>query len=174
VDGLDYSTNFDGIADCPIPLPNLVYSAHDYAWTQPPASYEELETQLDIKWGYLFKSEGAVYQAPVWLSEFGTYHDGREMIPDSWWQHFVQYINRNHLDWAYWRLDGTESRGQTRTFGAEALFGILNTTWNGPAGDGILLDSLQALTPQNRHGESSGRSPATRGAVARNLSLLVI
>mmetsp|Transcript_38938 Transcript_38938/g.70894 ORF Transcript_38938/g.70894 Transcript_38938/m.70894 type:complete len:414 (-) Transcript_38938:59-1300(-) len=174
VDGLDYSTNFDGVPDCPIPLPNLVYSAHDYAWTQPPESYEELANLLDIKWGYLFKSEGAVYQAPVWVSEFGTYHDGREMILGSWWQHFVRYVNENDLDWAYWRVDGTESRGQTRTFGAEALFGILNTTWNGPARDGILLESLQALTPSKQAGGRTGRSPAVGGVDPSNLSQSVL
>jgi len=149
VDGLDYSTNFKDLAAHPISLPNLVYSAHDYDWSQKTTSYTELEALLDEQWGFLFKTDGAAFQAPVWVSEFGTGHDGKGMIENSWWQHFVQYLDVNDLDWAYWRVDGTESRGQTREFGAEARFGIFNTTWNGPSCGGILLKALQALTPDS-------------------------
>jgi hypothetical protein len=52
------------------------------------------------------------------------------------------------IDWAYWRGDGTESNGTSRTFGAPAPFGVLNPTWDGPAAPGgVLLHALQPLMP---------------------------
>jgi len=146
VDGLDYSTNFLNVADHPIQLPvadRLVYSAHDYSWSQSVGSQQELNQLLGKHWGYLL-AEDQPYTAPVWISEWGDWHDGRNFA-SGWWPWFEAYLRARDLDWAYWRGDGTESRGTSRTFGAEAGFGVLNTTWDGPAAGGVLLRSLQTL-----------------------------
>jgi hypothetical protein len=45
----------------------------------------------------------------------------------------------------YWRGDGTESNGTSRTFGAPAWFGVLDPTWSEPAYNGVLLHALQPL-----------------------------
>merc|ERR1711964_25402 len=85
------------------------------------------------------------YTAPVWVSEFGDWHDGRNLGGGHWWPSFISYLEAGDLDWGYWRVDGTESRGSTRTFDAEAGFGIFNTSWSGPAADGIMLGELQVI-----------------------------
>lgn len=147
VDNIAYSTDFTGVYSHPIDLPvagRLVYSAHDYSWSQSAASKDALWTTLGSRWGFLL-AQGKDYTAPVWVSEFGTWHDGRNMGSDTWWAWFLEYLQHADIDHGYWRGDGTESRGTGRTFGAAAGFGVLNTTWNGPADKGELLAALQPL-----------------------------
>lgn len=149
VDNIAYSTDFRGLYADPLQLAvpgRLVYSAHDYSWSQSAGSASALHTWLGDRWGYLI-SQGKAYTAPVWVSEFGTWHDGRSMAGDVWWAWLTSYLGREDgdFDWGYWRGDGTESRGTGRTFGAAAGFGVLNTTWDGPADKGQLLAALQLL-----------------------------
>jgi len=151
VDGLAYSTDLRAIAQHPIQLavPNrLVYSAHDYLWPMYNGlSKAQHHAQLRERWGYLLE-EGHAYTAPVWVSEFGEWHDGRN-YKHGWWPSILAYLEEEDLDFAYWRLDGTESRGTSRVFGGEAGFGIMNTSWSGPAGSGITLAALQRVqSPQ--------------------------
>jgi len=151
VDGLAYSTDLRGVAHRPIQLavPNrLVYSAHDYLWPMYNGlTKEQHHAQLRERWGYLLE-EGHAYTGPVWVSEFGERHDGRN-YRHGWWPSILAYLEREDLDFAYWRLDGTESRGTSRVFGGEAGFGIMNTSWSGPAGIGITLAALQRIqSPQ--------------------------
>ena len=146
VDSLSYSTDFTDVRSAPIVLGTsrrLVYSAHDYSWSQKVSSESDLHKYLESRWGYLAQSDKA-WTAPVWLSEFGTWHDGRDMS-SGWWPWFLNYLKLNDFDFGYWRGDGTESRGTGRTFGAPAGFGVLNTTWNGPAENGTLLKALKPL-----------------------------
>ena len=98
-----------------------------------------------MRYRYLV-AQGKPYTAPVWVSEWGDWHDGRNFA-QGWWPWFQAYLQAADLDWGYWRGDGTESRGTGRTFGAPAGFGVLNVTWNGPAANGTLLRSLQPLQP---------------------------
>lgn len=146
VDGPEYSTDFTGVAQYPIMLSvphRLVYSTHAYSWSQPAMTKEQLHAHLDRRWGYLLE-EGKNYTAPIWVSEFGEYHDGRN-FKHGWWPDFLAYLEAKDLDFAYWRCDGTESRGTTRVFGGEAGFGIMNMSWNGAAYGGILLQALQRV-----------------------------
>ena len=89
--------------------------------------------------------QNEVYTAPVWVSEFGTSHTGSGMDPNGWWTWLMEYLMSADFDFGYWRGDGTESQGTGRTFGAPALFGILNATWNGPASNATLLNALKPL-----------------------------
>ena len=146
VDGLSYSTDLTGAYDAPLTLPvanRLVYSAHDYSWSQYVGSEAALHALLGQRWGFLV-AQGEPFTAPVWVSEWGDWHDGRD-FGSGWWVWFEAYLRAADLDWAYWRGDGTESRGTGRTFGASAGFGVLNTSWDGPAAGGVLLRSLQPL-----------------------------
>ena len=125
----------------------------------PKAKYEE---QLRHDWAFLLE-EGHAYTRPVWISEFGTWHDGRDMVKDDqWFGRFLAFTRTHDLDWAYWALDGTESNGTTRAFGSRAEFGLLNTNWDGPVnegklnaanatteggGGGVLLRKLSSIIP---------------------------
>ena len=57
VDSLAYSTDFSGVYNIPIALPvphRLVYSAHDYSWSQQGVGSEaQLHALLGDRWGYL-------------------------------------------------------------------------------------------------------------------------
>jgi len=148
VDGLHFSSDFNAILGDPLLKKNLVYAPHDYSWF-----HEETTTEACVKYGPLRPSWTSLFKGTnrphaVWLSEFGVYHDFSQMAGHNyttWFQLITEFIVDHDLDWAYWRLDGTESRGQGRHFGAEEPYAILNGTWNGPAGNGQLLKSLQGL-----------------------------
>ena len=149
VDNVQYSTDFRDVYNDPINLSvsnRLVYSAHDYGWSQSQTTKQDLFDYLGKRWGFLIK-QGEAYTAPVWVSEFGTSHTGSGMDPNGWWTWFLEYLMQADFDFGYWRGDGTESRGTGRTFGAPALFGILNATWNGAASNGTLLNALRPLQP---------------------------
>lgn len=114
VESIDYSTNFVDVRQYPLTfnLPNrLVYSAHDYSWSQSTAiTYAQLARTLDQQWGYLV-TENQSYTAPLWLGEFGTDSSS------DWWQWILQYIRERDLDWAYWSVDGEQYYHTDETFG---------------------------------------------------------
>lgn len=113
IESIDYSTNFKDVRKYPITfnVPNrLVYSAHDYSWSQSATSYTQLAKILDEQWGYLL-TENQTYTAPVWLGEFGTDSSS------DWWQWMLQYIRERDLDWAYWSVDGEQYYHTDETFG---------------------------------------------------------
>eukprot|EP00928_Gymnodinium_smaydae_P028133 TRINITY_DN21536_c0_g1_i1.p1 TRINITY_DN21536_c0_g1~~TRINITY_DN21536_c0_g1_i1.p1 ORF type:complete len:432 (-),score=64.34 TRINITY_DN21536_c0_g1_i1:214-1509(-) len=146
VDGLNYATDFSDFAAHPMRMPipgRLVYSSHDYGWSQDAPTKDKLYKLLDEQWGYLI-TEGKKYTAPVWVSEWGDAHDGSD-FKKGWWPWFNSYLADHDFDFSYWRGDGTESRGTGRDFGAEAPFGVMNTKWSGPAKGGKLLRWLQKL-----------------------------
>mmetsp|Transcript_40712 Transcript_40712/g.73559 ORF Transcript_40712/g.73559 Transcript_40712/m.73559 type:complete len:452 (-) Transcript_40712:47-1402(-) len=159
VDGLNYSSNFQDIAADPLPFPDVVYAPHVYPWfhgfTNATTNYsmEELQHSLNHSWAPLLQD--TEHPHAIWISEFGTSHtSGENVIPnhtwtESWWHLLSEYVNMHDLDWAYWRLDGTESNGSTRVFNAVEPYGILNATWDGAAGDGLLLTGLQTLAKRN-------------------------
>ena len=164
VEGLNYASDLTGVAQSPIVLniPNhVVYSAHNYAWFHSGlSSFSQMQQQLNQSWGYILTQSEA---APVWVGEFGTCHTHVSCFQDTaagsqgfWFTSFLQYLRQSDMDWCYWALNGTEAAGTTRTFGAEETYGVLNTSWNGPAvpeesGTGMtLLGSLQAVIPPCR------------------------
>jgi len=146
VDGLDYSTDLTDIYSSPIELSvanRLVYSTHDYSWSHLFIDKAWYEFIIGLAWGYLV-GKSHPYTAPVWVSEIGTFHDGR-YIDSGWWPALLSYLQKADFDWAYWSIDGTKSNGTGRTFGKVEEYGLLDKTWSEPASDGVLLQSLLPL-----------------------------
>lgn len=113
VEGLSYATDLSGAYAYPIKLSidrKLVYSAHDYSWSQTASTFSQFETLLNQKWGYLI-SENKPYTAPVWVGEFG------ENVDSEWWSWIIQYLWEKDLEWAYWSVDGEQRLGEDETFG---------------------------------------------------------
>ena len=120
-------------------VPNkLVYSSHDYSWfhlginfnRETEETYQEYKEKLDGNWGFILE-DGNTYTAPMWVGEFGTGHNDDGL--GYYWTCLLRYMKEKDLDFSYWPIDGTQSRGDGREFGAEEGFGILNTTWSGIA-----------------------------------------
>jgi endoglucanase len=134
VEGLSYATDLSAFYNSPLTLsiPNkLVYSAHDYSWSQSASSYTELKTILDENWGNLV-TENKPYTAPVWVGEFG------ENTASQWWGWFTQYLRERDLDWGYWSVDGEQRYHEEETFGIfEMDYSTIRHEWK--------LADLQAL-----------------------------
>jgi endoglucanase len=61
-----------------------------------------------------------------------------------WFGFLTTYIQQNNLDWSYWPINGTQSAGSSRTYGAVETYGILSPSWTGGA-LGTLTSALQHL-----------------------------
>lgn len=161
VEGINYAGDLTGVAQAPIQLPQghtgkLVYEAHNYQNFVHASSAAEFAALLDAAWGYVAQP-GKPYTAPLWLGEFGTCHSpasdcfdaasggGGGPWPARWWQYLHAYISTRELNFGYWAIDGTQSRGTGRVAGAVETFGVLNQYWNGTAAQGGLLRSIQGL-----------------------------
>jgi endoglucanase len=53
----------------------------------------------------------------------------------SWFQALTRYIAEHEVDWAYWALNGTQSTGEGRTFGAVEGYGVVDSTWSRVSND---------------------------------------
>jgi len=150
VEGLDYASDLKGVYSLPLKINTLnriVYEAHDYSWFHNGlTSCDQLHTALGDSWGFILK-QNEPYTAPLWVGEWGSCHTGPSCISGStgtagyWFECFVEYITGADIDWSWWALDGTESSGAGRTWGAEETFGVLNMKWN----DAAYLPLLQKL-----------------------------
>ena len=156
VEGVKSATDLRGVASLPVRIKvghRLVNSPHHYSSDHGGlASYQQLEAQLDGAWGYL-SAPGKSYTAPLWLGEFGTCHLNSRCVDDTefgsqgfWFSNLLHYLQQYDVDWCYWPLNGTQSRGTTRLFAAEETFGVMNASWKGPALPS-LLGSIQSLQP---------------------------
>jgi endoglucanase len=143
VEGVGYAGGLQGVVADPVELEvpgRLVYSVHDYPWFHSNYStMADIHWDLDRRWGFLL-DEGLSDTAPVFVGEFGTCHTDpncyHSLAPNSyglWYQAFLQYLGEKHVDWSYWAVNGTQARALGRTFGAPEGYGLLNTTWDGPA-----------------------------------------
>ncbi len=145
VEGVNYAGDLTGVASLPVHLNvanRLVYSAHDYPFYHNGLTSESaLAADLNMEWGYIV-TPGQSYTAPVWLGEFGNCHTASTCITDTtsadgsgglWFASIRQYLAQNDIPWSYWELGGTESTGNTRIFGSEETYGVLNPYWNAPA-----------------------------------------
>lgn len=113
VEGLSYATDLSSAYQHPISLSipqRLVYSSHDYSWSQYARSYAQLSSILDSNWGNLI-IENQTFTAPVWVGEFG------ENTDSEWWNWFMQYLSDRDLDWAYWSVDGEQRLHEDESFG---------------------------------------------------------
>jgi len=147
VEGPDYAT-WLGASYRPVRLTmtnRTVYSVHQYSmnggFRGDCAAYQ---ASLDSNFGNVAKSG----LGPVWVGEFGINHSN---TTDPWWNCFLDYLQTNDLDWAYWPLNGTQGSGYGRTAGGEEGYGVLNPAWTAPASETHLgqLQQIQAahLTP---------------------------
>jgi len=153
VEGLSYAGDLHGVYSLPLKLDTanrVVYEAHEYSWFHGSISTcEQLNTALGDNWGYII-TQNQPYTAPVWVGEWGSCHTGSDCINGNpgtagyWFQCFVKYLQNGDIDWSWWAIDGTESSGDGRNWGAEETFGILNTRWDSPAYK-PLLDALQKI-----------------------------
>jgi len=156
VEGLNYATDLTGAATHPIvlPVPNrLVYEAHNYVFDASyNVDYAVFSAALTAAWGYIVNGTDTLPPTPVWVGEIGTCHGNTTACVDGpvglglWWQQLHTYLVTNQLDWGYWAMDGTQSTGAGRTWGAEETYGILNMTWDGIA-NLPLLTSLISMLP---------------------------
>mmetsp|Transcript_124087 Transcript_124087/g.247174 ORF Transcript_124087/g.247174 Transcript_124087/m.247174 type:complete len:476 (+) Transcript_124087:78-1505(+) len=155
VDGLDYSTDFTGLRGRE-PLASMVQDApgrlvlapHSYPWFFPQMKVLQFEvvlrSSLDVSWGFLLQA-GPSHGVPLWISEFGTFSDGRRAQGAGWFPWFIRYAWDHDLDFAYWRLDGTESRGRTQQFEAHESYGLLTSKWEVPQQTGPFWRGLHQL-----------------------------
>ena len=142
VEGVSYAGDLTGVANLPVVLDlpgHLVYEAHNYPWYQSFSTYSQLAQNLNDHWGYIL-TPNQPYTAPVWVGEFGTCHTTVSCFQSStvgsygfWLDNLLQYLEQNDVGWSYWAVNGTEASGNSRTYGAEETFGILDPYWNAPA-----------------------------------------
>eukprot|EP01012_Entosiphon_sulcatum_P042922 TRINITY_DN5705_c0_g1_i1.p1 TRINITY_DN5705_c0_g1~~TRINITY_DN5705_c0_g1_i1.p1 ORF type:complete len:370 (+),score=62.63 TRINITY_DN5705_c0_g1_i1:1105-2214(+) len=134
VEGLNYATQLRDVYNSPVVLytPNrVVYSAHDYSWSQPDLSYADFQKLMGDEWGYIV-SQNHSFTAPLWLGEFGTNSQS------AWWTNIRQYLQGADFEWGYWSIDGYKYIGQDETFGIlNADYKTLSQQWK--------LDDLQAI-----------------------------
>jgi len=128
-------------------LGQLVYSAHDYGpdnchdgcpWFNASTTYQSLSAVWKQYWGYIMDPT-ATYHAPVWVGEFGTCNTTLACVQSDlpgtqgqWFGSLVRYIHDNNMSWAYWSLNGTQSSGDTRQYGANDFYGYLGQDWITP------------------------------------------
>jgi endoglucanase len=134
VEGVNYATDLSGAADLPVDLQvsnQLVYSAHDYGFDYSGLTgYNDWFNSITPRWGYL--ATGANPQ-PFWLGEFGTCNTSASCVENVWFTSITEFVKQQAVNWSYWPINGTESTGMTRTFGAPETYGVLNQSWNGQA-----------------------------------------
>jgi aryl-phospho-beta-D-glucosidase BglC (GH1 family) len=143
-----------GVADAPVELhfadgssarSQLAYSVHDYGpdlcgkgcpWFNTSTSYASLAQIWDQYWGYITHDPTQPYAAPIWVGEFGTCDYQQSCVTDTspgsqgqWFSSLVRYIAEKHLSWGYWAVNGTESTGESRVYGAIDSYGFLDPTW---------------------------------------------
>ncbi|MGB8261039.1 MAG: glycoside hydrolase family 5 protein [Terracidiphilus sp.] len=181
VEGVNYALDLSAAAAQPVALNvdhQLVYVAHDYGMDYSGLTgYNDWLGQVTPRWGYLVTQ---VSVAPLWVGEFGTCNSADSCVASSraadngyWFGFLASYLAANDLDWAYWPLNGTQSTGAGRTWGAPEAYGLLNPAWSGAS-----LPSLaQTLTALASPGVSMGpgatvqiQAPGGSGSTALTVS----
>ena len=160
VEGVNYALDLSGAASAPISLntaARLVYEAHDYGFDDTSSTtYADYVNTITPRWGYLITGSNP---EPLWVGEFGTCNTAASCVSSSsssdngqWFGFITTYLQENSADWSYWSINGTQSTGSGRTYGAAESYGILNTIWSG--------SSLPALSSALAQLASSGGGPA--------------
>jgi endoglucanase len=150
VEGVNYATDLAGAATLPVNLnvpDRLVYSAHDYGFDYSRlSSSADWANQITPRWGYLVT--GPTPQ-PFWLGEFGACNTSDSCVDNVWFASIASYLSQYHVDWSYWPINGTESTGASRTFGAPETYGVLSTGWHSAALPSLtsILQELQTHAP---------------------------
>ena len=127
----------------------MVYEAHDYGFDYSGlTSYSDYVSLISPRWGYLVTGSNP---QPLWVGEFGTCNSATTCVSSNsssdnglWFGFLTTWLQNESLDWSYWAVNGTQSTGAGRTYGAAEGYGVLNTAWNAselPA----LTSRLQAI-----------------------------
>lgn len=141
VEGVNYAWDLSGVSSLPVQLnvPNqLVYEAHDYGfWYSGLTSYSSYVSTITPKWGYLVSGSNP---QPLWVGEFGTCNTSDACVDSNssgdggyWFKLLTTYMQEYGVNWSYWAINGTQSTGSSRTYGAAESYGVLNATWDGSA-----------------------------------------
>lgn len=163
VGGLDYQTDLRGVSTHQITLntaDRVVYAPHAYKWSYDVShGYAKFKQELGDRWGYLLQ-QNQRYTAPLWISEFGTcitwLADKCEENDANFSNGIQRYLREGDIDWAYWQLGSTESDsldhggGKPRHHGGLDWYGLLNTSWSGPADVGN-VEKIKALQKMTQH-----------------------
>lgn len=157
VEGTSYAADLSGVDTLPVVLglpDRVVYEAHDYAWFEPHAGYDAWAAAITPRWGYLVAGPDP---RPLWVGEFGTCHTAPSCIAGddpkaygSWFADLTRFIGVHALDWGYWALNGTQSTGARRAFGAVEGYGVLDSTWSAPADREHLAALRRIMRPSSR------------------------
>jgi endoglucanase len=157
VEGTSYAADLAGADTLPVVLDvpgRVVYEAHDYAWFEPHASYDEWLAAIMPRWGYLVAGPRP---RPLWIGEFGTCHTAPSCVASgdpkaygSWFADLTRFIAAHDVDWGYWAVNGTQSTGARRAFGAAEGYGVLDSAWRAPADAGHLAALRRIMRPSSR------------------------
>jgi endoglucanase len=152
VEGVNYALDLSGAQSLPVQLsvPNqLVYEAHNYGFDYGNVSgYSNFMSTIAPNWGYLVTGSNP---QPLWIGEFGTCYTASTCIDSSnssdggyWFNMLTAFMQQYGLDWTYWAINGTQSTGSGRNYGAAETYGILNTAWSGPS-SATLMTRMQSI-----------------------------
>jgi len=166
VEGIRYAADLSGVDTLPVILDvpgRVVYEVHDYAWFEPHASYDEWVGEITPRWGYLVTGPRP---RPLWIGEFGTCYTRPACLRSddpaaygSWFEDLTRYITTHEVDWAYWAVNGTQSTGARRTFGAVEGYGVLDSTWAGASDESHMAALRRIMGGANREAPHSMRTP---------------
>jgi hypothetical protein len=184
VEGVNYATDLSGVASLPIQLNvanQLVYEAHNYGFDYSGLSgYSNYTSQANASWGYLATGNNP---QPLWIGEFGTCNTADTCVNSGsngdlgfWFNMITAFIEQNGIDWTYWAVNGTESTGSSRTYGAAETYGVLNATWNASA-NATLTSRLQSMMAGAQAdftlvGNGSALTVAPGGSVAAPVAIV--
>lgn len=157
VGGVGSGVDLSGASSLPVQLNianQLVYSPHEYGFYYSGLSgYDDYVGNINPRWGYLVTGSNP---QPVWIGEFGTCDTADTCVTSDnasdlgyWFNFFTTFIRQYNLDWSYWAINGTQSTGSGRTYGAPEGYGILNASWSGAALPSLAaqLGTMSAAVP---------------------------
>ena len=158
VEGVQYAADLSRAAHLPVELDvpdRVVYSAHDYVWFEPGVtSAEEWHAQVRPRWAYLTEEPDP---QPLWVGEFGTCNTSPGCVrsaspadPGLWFEALTAFLAGQGAGWAYWPLNGTQSTGAGREWGAAESYGVLNPAWDGFSNEALAgrLRELAVTDPE--------------------------
>jgi endoglucanase len=154
VEGINYATDLSGVQSLPVQLTvpgQLVYEAHNYGFDYSNlGGYSDYLGKITPSWGYL--ATGSNPQ-PLWVGEFGTCNTADTCInSDSssdggyWFNMITAFMQQYSIDWTYWAVNGTQSTGNSRTYGDVEGYGILNAAWSGTSNAALIARMKSIMT----------------------------
>jgi len=123
---VNYALDLSGVSSLPVQLNvanQVVYSAHDYGFDYSGLTgYSDYVNRITPNWGYLVSGSNP---QPLWIGEFGTCNSATTCVSSTnsgdngyWFGFLTTYMQQYGVDWSYWAINGTQSTGSGRTYGA--------------------------------------------------------